>query len=111
MLHRLRGADVAGIVLARRDDNLGDVDLVVQEGDFLGLIGPNGGGKTTLLKVLLGALKDRVTVKGITRVEPHPDGCRRTIDGTIRAIDCQLENGTCASFSKPTLKISSEKRT
>jgi len=33
------------------------VDLVVKENDFVGIIGPNGGGKTTLLKVILGILK------------------------------------------------------
>jgi zinc transport system ATP-binding protein len=32
------------------------VDLVVREGDFLAMIGPNGGGKTTLLKLMLGLL-------------------------------------------------------
>ncbi|KQC15684.1 MAG: ABC transporter ATP-binding protein [Methanothrix sp.] len=43
----------------RLDDRtvLEDVTLEVKEGDFLGLIGPNGGGKTTLLKVILGLLK------------------------------------------------------
>jgi len=35
---------------------LEDVNLSVKEMDFIGLIGPNGGGKTTLLKVLLGLL-------------------------------------------------------
>jgi len=35
---------------------LEDVTLSVKELDFIGLIGPNGGGKTTLLKVLLGLL-------------------------------------------------------
>lgn len=33
---------------------LKDVNLTVYERDFLGIIGPNGGGKTTLLKVILG---------------------------------------------------------
>ncbi len=36
---------------------LNDVDLSVGEKDFIGVIGPNGGGKTTLLKVILGMLK------------------------------------------------------
>ncbi len=36
---------------------LEDVDFSVQENDFIGVIGPNGGGKTTLLKVILGLLK------------------------------------------------------
>lgn len=33
------------------------VSLSVRAGDFLGIIGPNGGGKTTLLKVILGLIK------------------------------------------------------
>jgi zinc transport system ATP-binding protein len=36
---------------------LENVNLSVQENDFIGVIGPNGGGKTTLLKVILGLLK------------------------------------------------------
>jgi zinc transport system ATP-binding protein len=36
---------------------LEDVNFYVQENDFIGVIGPNGGGKTTLLKVILGLLK------------------------------------------------------
>jgi len=36
---------------------LEDVNLVVVEHDFLGVIGPNGGGKSTLLKVILGLVK------------------------------------------------------
>lgn len=33
---------------------LQDVSLTVERGEFLGIIGPNGGGKTTLLRILLG---------------------------------------------------------
>lgn len=36
---------------------LENVNLTVKEYDFLGIIGPNGGGKTTLLRVLLGLVK------------------------------------------------------
>ncbi|MEN6457190.1 MAG: ABC transporter ATP-binding protein [Prolixibacteraceae bacterium] len=36
---------------------LKDVDLEIHENDFLGMIGPNGGGKTTLIKALLGLVK------------------------------------------------------
>ncbi|MFT4169186.1 MAG: ABC transporter ATP-binding protein [Dysgonomonas sp.] len=36
---------------------LKNVDLTVYENDFLGIIGPNGGGKTTLLKTILGLIK------------------------------------------------------
>ncbi len=36
---------------------LSDVSLSVFEHDFIGIIGPNGGGKTSLLKAILGLLK------------------------------------------------------
>lgn len=36
---------------------LQDIDLKVFDNDFIGVIGPNGGGKTTLLKLILGLVK------------------------------------------------------
>lgn len=33
------------------------VNLTIPENDFVGIIGPNGGGKTTLLKLIMGLLK------------------------------------------------------
>ncbi|HUL59247.1 MAG TPA: metal ABC transporter ATP-binding protein [Anaeromyxobacteraceae bacterium] len=48
----LRGAAVGYHGLAL----LSGVELEVAEGDFLALVGPNGGGKTTLMRTLLGAL-------------------------------------------------------
>ena len=36
---------------------LEDISFTLKQGDFLGMMGPNGGGKTTLLKLLLGILK------------------------------------------------------
>lgn len=43
---------------------LKNVNLKVYDKDFLGVIGPNGGGKTTLIKIILGVLKPQ---KGIIR--------------------------------------------
>jgi len=36
-----------------------DVCLTIDEGEFVGLVGPNGGGKTTFLLTILGILKSR----------------------------------------------------
>ncbi len=45
---------------------LEDVNLAVRHKDFVAIIGPNGGGKTTLLKLVLGLL---TPVKGTIRVD------------------------------------------
>jgi zinc transport system ATP-binding protein len=43
---------------------LREVSLQVRQGEFLAMIGPNGGGKTTLLKLMLGLLKpDRGSIR------------------------------------------------
>ena len=49
---------------------LHDVNLTIERNDFLGVIGPNGGGKTTLVKALLGL----VTPAGGTIEYYGPDG-------------------------------------
>lgn len=46
---------------------LEDINLEVLQGDFIGLIGPNGGGKTTLLRTLIGLIepmKGEISVMG-----------------------------------------------
>ncbi len=56
---------------------LEDVNLCLHQGDFASLIGPNGGGKTTLLKIILGLLKP---AKGSVRVlGGSPEESRRRI--------------------------------
>ena len=56
---------------------LENVNITVKKGDFLSIVGPNGGGKTTLLKLILGLLKPasgRVSVFG-----KSPEHARRFI--------------------------------
>jgi zinc transport system ATP-binding protein len=51
-----------------RSDVLRDVELAVDAGETVAVIGPNGGGKTTLLKLLLGLLRpDKGTVRVLGR--------------------------------------------
>jgi zinc transport system ATP-binding protein len=42
-----------------KDNVLEDINLCIDEKDFLAIIGPNGGGKSTLLKLLLGINKTK----------------------------------------------------
>ena len=53
-----------------------DLDLIVHEGEILGLIGPNGSGKTTSFNLISGFLKPdrgelRFTGRNITGLKPH----------------------------------------
>lgn len=38
---------------------LSDVNLDIYEDDFVGIIGPNGGGKSTLVKAIMGSLNHK----------------------------------------------------
>jgi len=50
--------EVNGVSFAYGGDLvLAKVDLNIHKGDYLGVIGPNGGGKTTLIKIMLGLLE------------------------------------------------------
>ena len=56
---------------------LEDVNLVIQKGEFASIVGPNGGGKTTLLKLILGLIKpDRGTIRIFNK---SPDKVRHKI--------------------------------
>lgn len=49
---------------------LRDINLLINPNDFIGIIGPNGGGKTTLVKIILGLIKP---VKGKIRWQTDND--------------------------------------
>ena len=54
---------------------LEDVNVSVEQGDFVSVVGPNGGGKTTLLKLMLGLIRPwrgEVRVFGMTPEEARP---------------------------------------
>jgi len=54
---------------------LENIRLEIQPGDFIAMIGPNGGGKTTLLRLILGLLKPdkgRIRVLGDTPQAARP---------------------------------------
>lgn len=55
---------------------LDSVNLLINEGDRIGLIGRNGSGKTTLLRLVAGLelpRHGRVTLTGNTRIQYLPD--------------------------------------
>ncbi len=55
-----------------------ELDLRVEDGQFLCLLGPSGCGKTTLLKILCGLLtpdRGRITLNGSPRIRPGVDVC------------------------------------
>jgi len=56
------------------------IDLQVEQGEFLGLVGPNGGVKSTLLKVILGLLEPS---GGSVRVLGQPPGVGRQAIGYV----------------------------
>jgi zinc transport system ATP-binding protein len=59
---------------------LSDIDLQVAEGEFLGIVGPNAGGKSTLLKLILGLLQPQ---SGAVKVLGHTPGAASKLLGYV----------------------------
>ena len=58
--------EIKDLSFAFREQRILDhINIKIRAGDFVAMIGPNGGGKTTLLKLMLGILE---TEKGLIRI-------------------------------------------
>lgn len=78
---------------------LRDVDLTVYDRDFLGIIGPNGGGKTTLIRCILGLLKPRAALL--------PSILKRTNRLPLPSVTCPSMPASTASSPSPSRRSSS----
>ena len=62
------------------DTVIENISLKIEEGDFYGIIGPNGGGKSTLLKAILGLIPVR---SGNIRIFGFPPKDARRLIGYV----------------------------
>jgi ABC-type Mn2+/Zn2+ transport system ATPase subunit len=70
---------------------LSDVTFDAEEGERIGVLGPNGGGKSTLFRVLLGELRPlRGSVRRPSRLGFVPQTERSRLDYPVSALDVAL---------------------
>ncbi len=63
---------VENVSFAYRHQNiLKNISFKIKKGDFIGIFGPNGGGKTTLLKLLMGFIKPNTGNINILGMSPQ----------------------------------------
>ena len=74
---------------------ISQLNLIIQRGDRIGLLGPNGIGKSTLLGLLLGSLEptDGIIKTGTQLTTAYFDQVRSILDPDIRAIDFLCDGG------------------
>ena len=75
---------------------LHDINLTIYERDFLGIIGPNGGGKTTLIKCILGLLKPTT---GEILYHSCPPSPSEIANCQLSTVHCQLSMGYLPQYS------------
>lgn len=50
--------ELKSVTFGYRDEPVIDqVNLVIRDGDFIGMIGPNGGGKSTIIRIIMGLIQ------------------------------------------------------
>ena len=69
---------------------LRDVSFAVRAGERVGVLGPNGGGKTTLFRLLLGELEPRAGALERPRCAVVPQTERSRLDFPVSALDVAL---------------------
>lgn len=89
--------DISNLTFAyEKQTILEDINLSVEEKDFLAIIGPNGGGKSTLLKLILGinpCKQGKVSVlgntpkKSLTKIGYVPQNTNVNTDFPIKVIE------------------------
>lgn len=82
------------------------VNLTINDGDFIGVIGPNGGGKTTLVKIIIGLIKP-LSGKVIYHNNNFSDNNKRLIgylpqiSNTDRVFPISVLNVVLSGLAKP----------
>lgn len=82
-------------------DALRNIDMTVEDGDFIGVTGPSGAGKTTLTQALSGLVPHRragdffgsVTVNGVDTVDSSLTALALQVGSVFQDIDSQMVAG------------------
>jgi len=69
-MHGKKLIEIKDISFSYGDEKILDnLSIDIFQGDYMGIIGPNGGGKTTLLKIILGLLKPSLGIVKLFGIE------------------------------------------
>jgi len=93
-----------------------NVNLTIREKDFIGMIGPNGGGKSTIIKIIMGLItpwKGTVTIPNQVEIGYLPQ--YQSFDNRFPISVCEVvlsglmrKNGVLAHWSRQNKKLARE---